>query len=220
MIDSKISWFKVLSWILIFTFCAVVWIFAVSKIEGCINKRDVTETETLYIHDTSIVERVITNTDTVIKWYEKIIYKQTVADVVYFQKVDTIFLKQAAKLDLVMKLVKKGDRVDAYTINFNDTLLKQSIFTNVGNDFSLTSQAGKVFVKSKLFYWNGLSAYISYGGTLDKNLFTKFYPQSIRPGIKTGWNYMDKFHTDILLSYNISELNFNTELNLSYKFLK
>jgi len=156
--------------------------------------------------------------DTVIKLIEKPFYTKADIEIVYVNKVDSVFINNAKKLDLVLSLTKKGNRIDAYTININDTLLKRTLYTNVGNDFVLTSQAGKVFIKSKRFYWNGLNVSLQYDQPV--NDLKKFNTDNFSASLTTGVNYLDMFSVDAGIEYNNASKNLNVLSKISYRFLK
>lgn len=218
MTDFGIDWKKVLMFVVLFTFIAVSWFYLVSKVAGCFQSPSPEESQTLFVPDVKIKGRVITKTDTVIKWYEKIIYKQSQPEVVYYQKTDTVFINQAKKLDLVMKLEKKGSWVSAYTINFRDTLLKQSIYTGIGNNFTVTAQDGELFVKSQKIYFNPLLFKYEQSRSLSSLKSFRHNIQAL-----TGFNYLDKTHFNVGLKYNLSEPekslldNFELKAEIIYK---
>ncbi len=185
--------------VLVFIFC--VWFFFLKDLSCGGSDYSSTSGTTIYKYDTTVIERVVTKADTVIKWHEKIVYKKSEPVIVNFQKVDTVFINKAKKLDLVMKLEKKADQITAYTINMNDTLLKESIYVGIGRDFEIISQHGKLFVKSKRFYFSPFIFGYEHKRKVNdiKNKFTH------NVQLLTGFNYMEKFHFNAGLVYDLSK---------------
>ncbi len=105
------------------------------------------------LKDTSLVsryEREIKR-DTVYKFIDRIVYRNTKPDVVYVQKTDTIFNEKISGYDLPLKLEKSGSELILKAVNIKDTVLKEYLYRNVGRDFSVTSVHNGFNVRSKNF---------------------------------------------------------------------
>jgi hypothetical protein len=156
--------------------------------------KDPAISETIYVHDTTVVTRYLTElkTDTVIKWYERIIYKNVHPDVVYEQKVDSIFIERIRYKDVMLKVEKSGNKVRIYAVNQKDSLLKEYIFSSVGNDFTATATDNNIFLKTKKFYWSGLITELKATSKINK--LAEYRDYEYTAGIKTGVSYYDKLY--------------------------
>ena len=78
--------------------------------------------ERVIVIDTLVQERVITelSRDTVIKWYEKVVWKNVTPEKEVTQTADTVFVETVKYLDLMLKVDKKGDKVIIYAFNENN----------------------------------------------------------------------------------------------------
>lgn len=208
-------------WIAIILFCLICLFFFAKGCKHTFFPGDTTgEPKTVIMHDTTTVERynVITKRDTVIKWYEKIIEKKSDPVVIYRQKVDTVFIEKTKDMDVMLNVKKRGNELDIFAVNQNGKVIKQYTYKNIGNDFNATSQTGNVFVKTKLFYWNGVAVLGGYELQLRKHV--KLDDGSYFAGIKSGINYLQIINLDAAINYNFitKEPSFRTDI--SYKFIK
>lgn len=168
------------------------------------------------IHDTCVVIRYQTELkhDTIIRWYEKVVYKESEPVVIYQQKIDSVFLEKIKFQDVMLKVEKNKKQLHIYAINENDSLIKEIFYEDVGNDFTATSNSnGGIFVKSKRFYFNGIEPFVQYEYNLNQK------QQGYNFGIKTGVNYNDFIFLKPYISYN-KDKDFNTGIELSLKLIK
>lgn len=163
---------------------------ALTHMKGC-DKQELKVQQIVY--DTSVVTRYETKIkrDTVIKWYEKIIYKEVKPNTVFVQKVDTQFIEKTKSMDVMLNVNKKGRDLTIYALNQYGQLLKEYHYT-VGDDFTASSATNKLVVKTKKFYWTGLEAsteaYIKPGELIHKDFYTKF---NYRASVESGISYYD-----------------------------
>jgi len=141
------------------------------------------KTETIYYTDTNIVTRVEEKIkkDTIIKWYEKVKWKQAIPERVLVQTADSIYIEKIKKLDLMFKIDKRKDKITIYAFG-NDSLIKQFDYEGIYSDFAITSQPGSIYVKAARFEINPL--YI-YGG-IDSWLKER---SEIKIGFRSGLKY-------------------------------
>lgn len=168
------------------------------------------------IHDTNVVIRYQTELkhDTIVRWYEKVVYKESEPVVIYQQKIDSVFLEKIKFQDVMLKVEKNKKQLHIYAINENDSLIKEIFYEDVGNDFTATSNSnGGIFVKSKRFYFNGIEPFVQYEYNLNQK------QQGYNFGIKTGVNYNDFIFLKPYISYN-KDKDFNTGIELSLKLIK
>jgi hypothetical protein len=146
------------------------------------------------------IEYEVAMSDTVIKWYEKIVYKQSEPKVIYIQKVDSAFIEVMKDYDLITKVIKKrnGD-MTLFIYNQNGKELKRMEFENVGQSFQITSQKNNVFVKSDLWNWNGLYFKSQLKVPLNNNYLKETYLEN---GLFTGINFNNIIDLNIGISYN------------------
>lgn len=154
--------------------------------------------------------------DTIIVWYEKIVYKESKPIVTYIQKVDSVFIELMKDYDLITKVIKKrnGD-MTLFIYNQNGKELKRLEFESVGNSFEITSQKNNVFVKSNLWNWNGI-----YFKSLFKNPINSNWKNEgvLDNSINTGINFNNLIDLNIGLGYNkINQFNINLETNIKLK---
>jgi len=159
-----------------------------------------------YVHDTTIVERYHTEVkqDTVIKWFEKLTSKEIKPEVVYFDRVDSVFVLKVQDLDVMLSVTKQGDKLHIYALNQNGKILKQYVYDNVGSDFTATSQNNNIFVKSKLWYWSGLKFNFETYAPLTE-IGSEY---NFRLSAETGISYKNKLDLNLGI-----ERDFNTGVN-------
>ena len=173
--------------------------------------------ETIYQVDTLTVERYHTEVkrDTVVKWYERLIYKEVKPETIYVEKVDSVFIKQTLYKDLMLKLSKKGNTVKVFAVNLNDSLLKEYTFADVGENFSATSTTGNIFLKSQKFGFNGCSLFANYN--LETNKLSEWKKGDYEMGVETGINYLNKFYLNPRVFLGSLNKNVNLGIELKYK---
>jgi len=211
---------KIKNIVIIIGIVLLLAVFVFSKIYSC-NKSSVSNTAT--VHDTTVINNYITKveTDTVIKWYEKIVYKQTDPTVIYQQKTDSVFLESVKYLDLIPHLSWSGGNLTITTVNINDSIVKEWHFENIYNGYTVTSQEGNLFIKNNLFGYNGAELFARLSSQFNNDSIKN---PNVTVGVKTGWNFQNSFSLTPGISYQFRNppafKNFNFELELNYKFLK
>lgn len=160
-----------------------------------------------------------TKRDTVVKWYEKIIYKESKPKVIYEQIVsDPIYREKIKAMDVMLKVNKVRNKLNIYAYNHNDSLLKEYVYEDVGSDFTATSRGGSIFVKSKKWYWQGINAVAGYRWQIAD--LKEWKNGNIFAGLRTGIDYMDKAGLNVggYWDFKGKKVFLQTELNL--KILK
>ena len=167
---------------------------------------------TIFIHDTTTLTRYQTELkrDTIIKWYEKIVWKEVKPEIIYSQKVDSIFIETIKYKDLMLKIEKKGNNLKIFAVNISDSLIKEYNFADVGQDFTATSTTGNIFVKSKKLYWTGFEPYLNYSLN---NL--KWKEGEFNIGLRTGLEY-NNIYVKPYFNYNTSLKDLRGGLELGY----
>jgi len=169
-----------------------------------------------YIYrDTSLIARYEKDIgkDTVIKWHEKIIYKKSEPEIVYYQKTDTVFIEKIKTFDLMLQVRKKDNKLIIKAVNPEGMILKEYLFDNVNNDFVVTSRAKNLFVKSARFKWEGINTLLNMNYP-----FSKDYKTDYSTGIGTGFSFNSKLKLNTSLNYSITNktLFLNTELKIKF----
>ena len=176
------------------------------------------------IPDSTVQVRYETETkrDTVIKWYEKIIYKTVEPTEIRVQSVDTIFKQGVARLDIVLKGEKDGSTFRVYAFNEDNMKIKEYIFENVGRDFTFNSVTNNVILKTQKvtfdgFYLNaGAHSFIPANETATLQGFKKNFDYSA--GVGLGYTIYNNINFDFNTSYLIKEQNLKFNLIGKYYF--
>lgn len=213
---DEISIPKILFWVAVFISACIVLVVLLTKLQSC-GKIISGAEETIIVNDPEVITRYekIIQRDTVIKWHERILYKEVPAKIVYRVKIDSVFIDKIKGFDFMLGLEKKNTRLRIYAVNFQDSLLKEKWYENIGNDFTVYSKAGGVFVKSKLFYWEGISLNASYrftGINYDDGGFAL--------GASTGVNYNNLIGVTLGSRYNMLSKRVETDLQLNLKLIQ
>lgn len=177
------------------------------------------DSQIVYVHDTTIETRYETQIqkDTVIKWFEKIVWREVKPEVVYYNTVDSIFIVKVQDLDVMLSVKKSGSDLYIYALNQNGKLLKQYVYKNVGNDFTATSQTGNIFVKSKLWYWDGVEPYVETKLGF-KEIGKDFYKNlNYSIGVETGINFKNKADLRLGIGTNLTTGENSLKLRGSYR---
>lgn len=171
------------------------------------------------IRDTNTVVRYEwgVKTDTVIKWYERIIYKENEPKTIYIQKTDTVFATKVQDMDVVLKLQKKGKVAKVTAYNQNGKYLKELIFDNVGENFTVISQPNDIFVKSQIWYWNKPSFNLELINSIDSTIKGKFAGMELRPSIETGISFKNIIDLGVGIEYLSRSKDYNAKLKLTVK---
>lgn len=167
-----------------------------------------TDTNTVIRYETKVKH------DTVVKWYENVVYKQSKPEIVYQQKVDTQFLETSKDLDVMLNVEKDGKDLKIYALNQNGKLLKEYIYHNIGNDFIATSTNNNIFIKSQLWYWNGINPLIKY--TIPVHTDMKLNSGDINVGISTGINYNNTLYLSPAILYDVTNKDVKLDFELNY----
>ena len=158
--------------------------------------------------------------DTVIKWYERIIYKNVTPTSERVDRADTVFLKEVQYMDLMLKVKKDNDVLTIYAVNERDSVVKEYAFQNISDDFTATSMTGGIFVKSKKFDWNGLSAFGTAGHGIKGITGAKMKTLDYELGLKTGLNVLNAFDLNVSGAYNFTIKDLMLKGGLSINLIK
>lgn len=193
--SDKVIW--ILRAVILFVFIMIIWIV----IRSC-NQDSGEVPETIIIHDTAVVTRYQTELkrDTVVKWFEKIVYKNSEPKYIYHQKTDTVFRDKVKTLDVMLKVNKSKNKLNIYAYDNNNMLLKEYVYYDVAPEFTATSVTGDIKVKSKLFYFSPA-------------VFTRFETdyilndKQLSAGIKSRLSYKDIVQLELGTGYKHSFSN-------------
>lgn len=155
METEKPKTFRIIFWTALCTVVATllaVWLLTM----GCSPKPQV-----LFHTDTLVKEVPLLKIDTVLKWKDRIIYKEAKPDtiVLYLYKdtirPDTIWGRWP---ETIINLEKRGARLTFSTLMPADTwnstaLVKDYIYNNIGNNFSIATKGQGFFVKTVHPFW-------------------------------------------------------------------
>lgn len=150
--------------------------------------------------------------DTIIKWYEKILYKKAEPEKIFYQKTDTVFVEDSKKLDLMLQVKKENGKLIIKAINQNGITIKEYIYEDVGKNFIAVSQKNNIYVKSKKFNWERINP------VLDVQCLLSNGKVNYNLGVETGINYKEKagINAGIIYSFNNKELFLNTNLKIRF----
>jgi hypothetical protein len=169
----------------------------------------------LLIRDTNLLVRFEKEIkrDTVIKWYENIIYKKSEPEKIFFQKTDTVFIEKTKELDLMLQVKKENRKLIIKAVNQNGNTLKEYIYDDVSNEFTAVSQKDNIFVKSKNFQWNSISPIFNAQFPMynDKEPIFSF-------GLETGISYKNKIEMNGGVMYSPTEKELLLNTNVKIKF--
>lgn len=172
--------------------------------------------ETLIVHDTTTLIRYQTELkrDTIVKWYEKIVYKEAKPEIIYQQKVDTLFLQSIKFKDVMLKVNKTNNKLIIYAVNENDSVIKEFIFDDIGNNFVASSEINNVFVKSQKFYWLGIEPYMNINASFSNPINENYFNLGLRSGI----DFKNKYFLKPFINYNTKEkFRFGIETSIIFK---
>ncbi len=174
--------------------------------------------------DTLVVTRYETlSADTVIKWYDRIIYSHPPADTVYIQKVDSFFIQQTRWKDVMLSVKKSKDKLTVFALNEYDSLLKEYSFSNIGSSFTAMTTYRNVLVESSDFEWTGLNLSLTYLKNYDNNILSS--PRDLGGDliplqIESGFSYHNRITLSALAQYDLRAAVPSLGLKLSYKLIK
>jgi hypothetical protein len=203
-IKKYINWFLVLI-IIIFLVIIFKKIFPVES----------SKCNTVIIKDTTILtryEKELKN-DTVIKWYDKIVYKKIEPEKIYLQKTDTVFIERTKELDLMLQVKKENKKLIIKAVNQNGKTMKEYVYENVYNDFTAVSQKDNIYVKSKMLYWNKINSIINVQWSMFREKRINIYF-----GLETGISLKNKIdlNAGVLYSPDTKDLLLNTNLKIKF----
>lgn len=209
-----INFKKILIWIIIVCISIAIWHFVIIKIKGCLYGDFNQQPSTIIIHDTNVVVRYEYKVDTVIKWYERIVWKESPPKVIYQQQLDTVYLEKYLKYDLMLGLERINNKLRIWALNQDGLKLKEEIFDDVGPEFKAYSTTSKIVIKSKRWYWEGINLLTG----LEQDQFKKFKPDYVN-NLRTGFNYFDKVGVEFGIRYNWTNKQINGFANLKLKII-
>lgn len=204
-IKKNIIWFLLL----------ISVVFVIIVLKHIFPERNNRVVQHMLIRDTNLRVRYEyeTNRDTIIKWYEKILYKSTKPEIVYYQKTDTVFIEKIKELDLMLQIERQNRKLKIKAVNQKGYTIKEYVFDDVNSNFTAVSQKENIFVKSKKFEWNRVNSIFNLQWSLlnSKKLFYNF-------GIETGINYKNKIdlNAGLLYSPEKKDLFINSELKIKF----
>jgi hypothetical protein len=169
---------------------------------------------TIIRHDTTLITRYKTEIkkDTIIKWYQKIVYKKANPDTIYFQKTDTAFIESTDKMDLMLQVKKERDKLFIKTVNKEGNILKEYVYKNIYDNFSLISLKDNIYVKTGKFEWLGIYGEFNAGFSFDN-----FKETDYKPGIGTGLIFMKRFEAGTSVYYSTLNKKIFVNANLKIK---
>jgi hypothetical protein len=151
--------------------------------------------------------------DTVIKWYDKLIYQKSVPEKIYIQKTDTVFIETLKNMDLMLQVKKSNNKLIIRAVNQNGMTIKEYVYEDIYNDFIATSKRNDIFVKSKTFYWNGVNSIFNVQWSMfkDRKLNVNF-------GLETGVDYKNTvdFNAGAFYMPSTKDLLLNTNLKIKF----
>ena len=186
-------------------------VFVTLLVMTYLNRSDEPDTEIL--HDTTILtryEKELTR-DTVIKWYEKIKYIRNKPEKVYYQNTDSNEVNSFRDKDIIFKVDKEKDELIIKTLNEKDMKIKEYRFEGTGRDFILVSQKDNLYLKSKLFYFNGIDVNINYNVFNEK----KYYVS-----VSSGINWRERIFLKGFCGYEFRNGILNAGVNLGIKIIR
>jgi len=194
-------------------------IFLIIGIFATLHFRGSQQTTTV-LYDTTVVTRYNTEVqrDTVVKWFQKVVYKEVKPKTIYVQNVDSNFVENAKEQDVMLRVEKENDQLKITALNPNGKTLKEYLYEDIGRDFIATSQKGNLFVKAKKFYWNGLNAQVSYEIPVQKGM--DFKTGNYYLGLSTGINYLDRADLNLLSKWDYQTKDLFVGVSINYKILK
>lgn len=171
---------------------------------------------TIFKNDTTLITRYENEIkkDTVIKWYEKLVYKKSEPGTIYFQKTDTVFIEKISTYDLMLRVKKHDNKLLIEAINPEGKILKEYVYEDVYDNFSIISRQNSVFVKSAKLKWNGVSPLLN----VQFPAFGENKKPDYQPGIETGINYKNKLDLNASLNYSFLNKQVFINSNLKIKF--
>ena len=174
------------------------------------------------VYDTLTIDRYNYETarDTVVRWYERVVYKTPEPVIIYKQKTDSVFIEKIRYKDLMLKLDKKGNDLKIFAVNSYDSTVKEYFFPNVYPNFSATSAEGDIVIKNQRFDFDLLRFTLEHQrlvqqyDKLESGTFTLGFEPRIKFGNTFELELGIKHKTENTLSLN----NMMTSAKLSFSF--
>ena len=188
------------------------WFFIIRPLDGCNNKPEDSGAAIIYDSNLTVKYYETIKRDTIIKLIDKIVYKESKPVVIYTQKVDSVFFEKIKYFDFMLDVKKRGRELRVYAVNKNDSILKEYIYYDVQNDFTATSRAGSIFVKSKLWYFDGVTMTNNY-----QFPGIDYRDGSYSLGLKSGVNFKNTIGLEAGTEYNFKQKDFLTKASLNLK---
>lgn len=181
-------------------------------------------------HDTTVITRYEEGqTDTIVKWYDRIIYVHPESDTIYVQKVDSVFIEQTRYKDVMLQVKKSKDHLTIFALNEKDSILKEYNFDGVYNSFTATSTFRNVLVSSSAFEWTGVNTSLSFQRKLESRLalnnIFKEVPD-VTASLRSGIAYKNRLTVNALLQFTRYSLPITDNpspflgIELNYKLIK
>lgn len=197
-------------------FLAICWFFLFSPWSSC-NKIEIPE-KPFAVYNPALggTFSKTLEKDTVFVFVERIQWKELKPETVYYTKIDTVLKELIKSWDVMLSVRKIGRSLYIYAYNENDSLIKQYIYEDVGNNFIATSATDRIVIKSQRWYFSGITAYLQYSHPVNSE-FRKFNALNLKPGITTGFNYNDRLHFDIGAGYQLRRKEVELDAKISFK---
>ena len=137
--------FKYISFIIYTIFCIALG-FTLSKYSDMFYKSGVE----IYA-DTNLISKYENQIkrDTVIKFIDRIFYKQIRPKSIAFQKADSVFNTKIKNLDVMLDIEAKKDSLKIFSMNFESNTLKEYSFPSGLPEFRLVAQNNDIFYTEK-----------------------------------------------------------------------
>lgn len=199
----------------------VILLLAFLLYKGC-SDHTIPEPETRIVYDTSVVYKYneVIKRDTVVKWYERVIYKEVPSKTVYVQKVDTAFIEKMKYEDVMLSVSKRGSELKIFALNQAGMLLKEYTY-KVGDDFNASSAKDKLIIKTRKFYWTGIDMTAEGNINPADILKNDFYRNiNYRISAETGISWYDDVSLKVGLERDFTSGVNSVKLKTTVKLLK
>jgi hypothetical protein len=130
---------------------------------------------------------------------------------IYYQRTDSNEIESFRDNDIIFKVDKEKDELIIKTLNEKDMKIKEYRFEGTGRDFTLVSQKDNLFLKSKLFYFNGIDVNLGYNVFNEK----KYYVS-----VSSGINWRERIFLKGFCGYEFRNGILNAGVNLGMKIIR
>lgn len=171
--------------------------------------------DVMIIHDTNVIKKYEKEIirDTVYNFRDKIVYKKSVPEKIYVQRVDTVFTDRISSFDLPLRIEKKGDEMNVKAINLEDSVLKEYVFRDIGRDFVLTPLRRNLKLKTRNYYFDKPILSVSLNYELSGGNGNTYYAF----GLESGISYREKMYLTSDLKYTTKEDKFRIGISIKFK---